>query len=73
MRTRAKRVLDLPSKGERVTYAGERGEVVRRDTGGDALWCQFGGVTTMFTRRTNGNVFRMFPGPANGPELTWIK
>lgn len=62
------RLESLPFKGDRVNYNGEQGITLRRDLSGAALWVKFGEIERMFTRRA-GNVFRAFPGPADGPIL----
>lgn len=53
---------------ERVEYAGAVGVVRTRDRSRDALWVEFETGTMLFTRRA-GDVFRAFPGPADGPAL----
>lgn len=53
---------------ERVECAGKVGIVRTRDRSRDAIWVEFPDGTVLFTRR-RGDVFRAFPGPADGPTL----
>lgn len=56
------------ARGECVEHAGAVGTIVARDTGRDAVWCEFNGERVLFTRRQD-DAFRAFPGPADAPGL----
>lgn len=64
----------MPDLRQWVTYNGENVRVVKRDLGGRNVWVERGTekVRVMFSLRNDGG-WRMFPGPADGPCLTWIK